>query len=84
MGVLWWVRRDLRVHDNAALCTAKACSSPGWLLPVFVLDPDSVSHDAASLNKLRFLHDSLVSLDASLRQLGSRLFVVRGPPEASR
>ena len=35
-AAIYWLRRDLRLHDNAALL--EACDS-SYLLPCYVLDP---------------------------------------------
>jgi deoxyribodipyrimidine photo-lyase len=40
-GVVFWFRRDLRLHDHVALATAiqRAEYHASWLLPVFIQDP---------------------------------------------
>lgn len=40
-GVLYWLRNDLRLHDNPALLLAarRAREQGGWLLPVYLHDP---------------------------------------------
>ncbi|NXS50437.1 CRY1 protein, partial [Balaeniceps rex] len=71
-----WFRKGLRLHDNPALLAAAAnCCR---LHPLFIFDP---SRDRAGANARRFLLDALRDLDRSLREMGSRLFVVRGCPE---
>lgn len=59
------------------------------MYPVFVIDPYFMEPDPnafspgssrAGLNRIRFLLESLVDLDSSLRQLGSRLLVLKGDP----
>ncbi|NXL00343.1 CRY2 protein, partial [Mesembrinibis cayennensis] len=71
-----WFRKGLRLHDNPALLAAAAdCRR---LHPLFILDPSS---GRAGANARRFLLDALRDLDGSLREMGSRLFVVRGCPE---
>mgnify|MGYP000421616398 CR=1 FL=1 len=72
---VWWIRRDLRLHDNPALAAA---AGHGVVLPVFVLDP----HLSASLRTPRgkFLLNSLRKLDERLRGQGSRLLVRSGDP----
>ena len=44
---IWWVRRDLRLGDNAAL--AAAVDTGGPVIPVFVLDPVYEGYGAAPL-----------------------------------
>ncbi|GAA4700074.1 deoxyribodipyrimidine photo-lyase [Nocardioides conyzicola] len=75
MASVMWFRRDLRLADNPALVAAAA---DGPVLPLFVLDP--VLWGAAGPSRRAYLGASLRSLDASLRQRGSRLSVVRGDP----
>lgn len=83
MSVIHWFRKGLRLHDNPALMAAltpvngeKLC-----LKPVFVLDPWFVKNARVGTNRWRFLQQTLVDLDKSLRELGSRLFVLRGTPD---
>ena len=71
-----WLRRDLRLADQAAFAAAAAAG--GAVIPVYVLDdsgPDVRPMGAASR---WWLHHSLASLDADLRKLGSRLILRRG------
>jgi deoxyribodipyrimidine photo-lyase len=71
--------RDLRVHDNPAL--AAAARDSRRVVPLFVLDDVILgSGYGRSPNRLGFLAESLVDLDASLRRLGSHLVVRRGDP----
>ncbi|KAM6107598.1 cryptochrome-2-like [Pterocles gutturalis] len=71
-----WFRKGLRLHDNPALLAA--ATDCRCLHPLFILDPSS---SRAGTNAWRFLLDALQDLDGSLREMGSRLFVVRGSPE---
>ncbi|XP_072740903.1 cryptochrome-2-like [Ciconia boyciana] len=71
-----WFRKGLRLHDNPALLAA--ATNCHRLHPLFILDPSS---SQAGANAQRFLLDALRDLDGSLREMGSRLFVVRGCPE---
>lgn len=77
-AVIWWVRRDLRLHDNDALDAALASGSP--VIPVFVLDPELLRTNRAADKRLAFLFGGLRALDADLRARGSRLIVRSGPP----
>lgn len=84
---LMWFRKGLRIHDNPAL--QHAAKESNCVYPVFVIDPYFMEPDPnafspgssrAGLNRIRFLLESLVDLDSSLRQLGSRLLVLKGDP----
>lgn len=84
---LFWFRKGLRIHDNPGLeCAAK---NSDRLYPVFVIDPHYMEPDStafsigstrAGLNRIQFLLESLKDLDSSLRNLGSRLLVLKGEP----
>jgi deoxyribodipyrimidine photo-lyase len=73
---IWWIRRDLRLHDNTAL--EHALNNDKTVVPLFILDPALLSTPPA--NRDYFLFDALRSLDADLRKKGSRLIVRRGRP----
>src|SRR6476619_7074743 len=73
-----WFRRDLRLADNPALLDACDSGSPGGVLPLFVLDP--ALWGPAGISRQGYLSRSLRALDASLRQHGAGLSVVRGNP----
>lgn len=84
---LMWFRKGLRIHDNPAL--EYATKGTRFLYPVFVIDPHYMEPDPkafspgssrAGLNRIRFLLESLVDLDLSLKKLGSRLLVLKGEP----
>jgi deoxyribodipyrimidine photo-lyase len=76
---LCWIRRDLRLHDHAALSAATAHHQRVAVVFVF---------DALILNALEdrddkrvtFIYESLVEIDAALRAHGSRLIVLHGDP----
>ena len=72
---IWWIRRDLRFHDNPAL---RAALGSGLLLPVFILDPRLLAKEAPV--RQGFLFEGLRRLDSDLRARGSRLIVRRGHP----
>ena len=70
-----WLRRDLRLGDQAALLAACAA---GPVIPVYVLDDETARHRRMGGASRWWLHHSLASLDAALRQRGSRLILRRG------
>ncbi|KAJ7379317.1 Cryptochrome-2 [Desmophyllum pertusum] len=73
-----WIRKDLRLHDNPSLLEAVKGSET--IRVIYVLDTKVDRHTGIGLNLWRFLLQSLEDVDDSLRQVNSRLFVVRGQP----
>ncbi|MEY4953305.1 MAG: hypothetical protein RL299_1729 [Pseudomonadota bacterium] len=76
--VLLWLRRDLRLADQAALVAACAAGS---VIPVYVLDEETAQNRALGGASRWWLHHSLASLDTALREKGSRLVLRRGRSE---
>ena len=78
---LLWLRRDLRLRDNAAL--VQACASAERVIPVFIHAPDEEAPWGAGAASRWWLHHSLVALEAALRAAGSRLVIRTGPSLAT-
>ncbi|WP_424966815.1 cryptochrome/photolyase family protein [Dinoroseobacter sp. S375] len=72
--VLWWVRRDLRLSDNAALLAA--CATGASVIPVFLCD--DLIDGLGAAPKWRF-GLGIAALQTRLRALGSELILRRGP-----
>jgi len=73
---LVWFRRDLRVFDHAALHHALRAS--GAVYCAFVFDTAILAGLPRDDRRLRFIHASLLELDAELRRLGGGLIVRHG------
>ena len=73
--VIVWFRRNLRLHDNLALCAAADSGRP--VLAVYIAD----SLDAGGASRW-WLHHSLSSLDAALKKHGAGLVIRSGDPVA--
>ena len=71
-----WFRRDLRLHDNAALHEAIAQAEA--VIPLFVFDPAILERADTGAARVAFLVDALGVLDANLQKAGGRLIVRRG------
>jgi len=69
-----WFKRDLRTHDNAALCEAL---KRGNTLPLYVIEPELWRQPDYSYRHYLFLRQTLVSLNKRLKELGQglKLFV---------
>lgn len=74
-----WFRNDLRLADNPALIAALGAGRA--VVPLYVLDDKTEGIRPRGAASRWWLHQSLQSLDASLRALGSRLILRRGPAE---
>ena len=74
--LLVWLRRDLRVQDNAAL--SAACAQAEQVVPLFVFDPDILGREDTGAARVAFLIDAVSVLDANLRKLGGRLIIRNG------
>uniref|UniRef100_A0A8C2ZP24 Cryptochrome circadian regulator 3a n=1 Tax=Cyclopterus lumpus TaxID=8103 RepID=A0A8C2ZP24_CYCLU len=73
-----WFRKGLRLHDNPAIL--QAVRGAGTVRCVYFLDPWFAGSSNVGVNRWRFLLQCLEDLDANLRKLNSRLFVIRGQP----
>ncbi|MCH4152530.1 MAG: DNA photolyase family protein [Sphingobium sp.] len=73
--ILLWLRRDLRLADQAAL---RAAAGEGPVIPVYILDDETPKHRRMGGASRWWLHHSLASLDADLRARSSRLILRRG------
>lgn len=82
--IVWWIRTDLRLHDNVALAAALELK-PEVLYPVWTWDPHYVYHARVSPNRWRFLLDCQRDLSTSIegKTAGKNgLLVMRGNPVA--
>ncbi|GAA0326876.1 deoxyribodipyrimidine photo-lyase [Sphingomonas oligophenolica] len=79
MTTILWLRRDLRLTDQAALIAA---AQEGPVIPVYILDDETPKHRSMGAASRWWLHHSLAALDSSLRDQGSRLILRRGKSEA--
>lgn len=80
MVVLCWLRRDLRLTDQAALYHAMRSGMP--VVPVFIFDTNILNdlEDRAD-KRLQFIHDALTEMQQQLVKKGSTLDVFYGTPE---
>tara|TARA_R110000787_G_scaffold3947_11_gene15392 strand:- start:543 stop:1967 length:1425 start_codon:yes stop_codon:yes gene_type:complete len=74
--IIVWFRQDLRLTDNPALVQAAAADAP--VIPLYVLDDRTQGQWGIRGAARWWLHRSLQSLDASLRDMGSSLLLRHG------
>jgi deoxyribodipyrimidine photo-lyase len=71
-----WFRRDLRLDDHPALCAAVANSQR--VIPIYIYAPEEEAPWEPGAASRWWLHHSLLALDQTLRERGSRLLLARG------
>lgn len=74
--VLVWLRKDLRLDDNAALSAAAATGAP--VVPLYIREPESAGTGPLGGAQGWWLHHSLAAFEQDLRALGSRLVLASG------
>ena len=85
MTILYWLRNDLRLHDNEALTALPAGTTA--LLPVYCFDPVALGLDAylglprTGPHRLAFLLETLADLQQRYAALGSGIHFAVGRPE---
>jgi deoxyribodipyrimidine photo-lyase len=72
-----WLRRDLRLYDNASLHLA--ASETRLIQPIFIFDKDILKDfDQPADKRLSFIAESLVSINEQLKAKGGELLVFYG------
>ncbi|BBL60292.1 FAD-binding domain-containing protein [Methylomonas koyamae] len=72
---LVWFKRDLRLHDHAALWHA---SRHGPVLCLYIIEPSLWQAVDAATQHYQFLRESLIDLDSALRKRGGGLRIEVG------
>ena len=77
--VLFWYRRDLRLHDNAGLY--HALRSGHRVIPVFIFDRNILDRlDDPRDRRVAFIHQTVREMQDALRTLGTSMVVRYGFP----
>lgn len=79
MKILFWHRRDLRIHDNAGLY--KALKMGGQVQPVFIFDTTILDLLPRNDQRVRFIHEAITRLHDAYKQHGAILEVYVGNPK---
>lgn len=75
---IWWVKRDFRLRDNEALCSAiEQCES---ILPLFVIEPDLCASEETSFFHYHAWQQAASYLAQQLSGFGVNLWIQRGHP----
>jgi deoxyribodipyrimidine photo-lyase len=75
---IFWMRRDLRAHDNVALHAALSASSQ--VICVFVYDRSILDGLPRADRRVAFIHASVEQAGRNLAALGGKLLAVEGDP----
>ena len=76
---IMWFRRDLRLHDNAALYHALKDDKP--VLPIFIFDTNILDDlEDKKDRRVAFIHQALANMQAQLEKNGNSLQVYYGKP----
>ncbi len=80
MRTIYWFRNDLRLHDNPGLLEQRNADA---LLLIYVWPKHRPWCNTVGMGeqRSRFLRESLMALDDSLKAIGQRLLVLEGAPE---
>ena len=76
--IVYWMRRDLRLHDNHALFQALQSELP--VIPVFIFDQNILDELPRNDARVTFIHHTLSNIKNRLTQLDSDLKVYYGDP----
>ena len=76
---IMWLRRDLRIKDNAALYHALKAERP--VLVLFIFDKNILDDLEDKKDKrVQFIHDALLEIQQQLQKLKSTIEVQYGTP----
>ncbi|RIJ42009.1 cryptochrome/photolyase family protein [Pontibacter oryzae] len=76
--LLFWFRRDLRLHDNAGF--SEALQSGHEVLPLFIFDKEILDKLDADDARVTFIHAQISEMHRQLEKHGSTLLVKYGKP----
>jgi len=75
---IFWFRRDLRLHDNAALYHALAVNKN--VIPLFIFDTQIIDELEPHDRRLQFIYASLKEINSQLSIIGSSVLIKKGVP----
>lgn len=76
--VVFWFRRDLRLHDNAGLYNALQAGKP--VLPLFIFDEEILEPLPENDHRVSFIFDAISNMHHSLKSEGRGILVEKGRP----
>ena len=76
---IFWFRRDLRLDDNVGLF--HLLKDKKNILPIFIFDPNILSHLPRYDRRVDFIHQALSFLNEELMKVGGSLKIIHASPE---
>jgi len=76
--ILFWHRRDLRIHDNKGL--HKALTSGYFVQPIFIFDTNILDKLPPNDRRIQFIHRELLIIKKKYQEHNSDLLVLVGDP----
>ncbi len=76
MKAVYWIKRDFRLRDNAALC--RAIDENDEILPLFIFEPDYIEQPDISPMHIWAWRQALTDLQGRLRNIGADVLIVTG------
>ena len=76
--ILFWHRRDLRIHDNLGLAAARSRSPR--ITGVFCLDPKILQRDDVAPARVTYMIGCLAALQRRYAEVGGELLILQGTP----
>ncbi len=74
----FWLRRDLRIDDNAGL--HHALKEDKTIILVFIFDPNITDELPANDARITFIYERLLDLNQQLKEFQSALLILQGDP----
>ncbi len=76
--VVFWFRRDLRLHDNVGLYNALQAGKP--VLPLFIFDEEILEPLPVNDHRVSFIYDAISNMHHNLKAEGLGILVKKGRP----
>lgn len=78
--IIFWHRRDLRIHDNAGLY--KALTAGANVQPIFIFDKHILDKLEANDKRIQFIYSAILDLKKAYAKYGADLKVYYSTPES--
>ena len=77
--VIFWFRRDLRLHDNKGLWQALSGALP--VVPLFIFDTEITGKLPAHDPRVEFIYNTLAQMQQKLQKHKKTIWIFKGKPE---